>query len=44
MAKIDLSKYGITGATDIVYNPSYFCSSYITHSFIRVLLNGMRRT
>ena len=23
MAKIDLSKYGITGATDIVYNPSY---------------------
>ena len=23
MATIDLSKYGITGATDIVYNPSY---------------------
>ena len=23
MANIDLSKYGITGATDIVYNPSY---------------------
>ena len=23
MAKIDLSKYGITGATEIVYNPSY---------------------
>ena len=24
MAKIDLSKYGITGAENIVYNPSYF--------------------
>ena len=23
MAKVDLSKYGITGATEIVYNPSY---------------------
>jgi len=23
MAKIDLSKYGITGATEVVYNPSY---------------------
>ena len=23
MAKVDLSKYGITGTTDIVYNPSY---------------------
>ena len=23
MAKIDLSKYGITGTTEIVYNPSY---------------------
>lgn len=23
MAKIDLSKYGITGAVDVVYNPSY---------------------
>ena len=23
MANIDLSKYGITGATEIVYNPSY---------------------
>ena len=23
MANIDLSKYGITGSTDIVYNPSY---------------------
>ena len=23
MKKIDLSKYGITGTTEIVYNPSY---------------------
>ena len=23
MASIDLSKYGISGATEIVYNPSY---------------------
>ena len=23
MAKLDLSKYGITGTTEIVYNPSY---------------------
>ena len=23
MKQIDLSKYGITGATEIVYNPSY---------------------
>ena len=23
MANVDLSKYGITGATEIVYNPSY---------------------
>ena len=23
MATIDLSKYGITGATEIVHNPSY---------------------
>ena len=23
MAKVDLSKYGITGTTEIVYNPSY---------------------
>ena len=23
MANIDLSKYGITGTTEIVYNPSY---------------------
>ena len=23
MAQIDLSKYGITGATEIIYNPSY---------------------
>ena len=23
MAKIDLSKYGITGVTEIVHNPSY---------------------
>ena len=23
MAKIDLSQYGITGTTEIVYNPSY---------------------
>ena len=23
MAKIDLTKYGITGTTEIVYNPSY---------------------
>jgi phosphoenolpyruvate carboxykinase (ATP) len=23
MAKVDLSKYGITGATDVLYNPSY---------------------
>ena len=23
MAAIDLTKYGITGATEIVYNPSY---------------------
>ena len=23
MAKIDLTKYGITDATEIVYNPSY---------------------
>ena len=23
MAKIDLKKYGITGATEVVYNPSY---------------------
>ena len=23
MSKIDLSKYGITGATEVVYNPSY---------------------
>ena len=23
MAKIDLSKYGISGTTEIVYNPSY---------------------
>ncbi len=27
MAKIDLSKYGITGTTEIVYNPSYECYS-----------------
>ncbi len=25
MAKIDLTKYGITGTTEIVYNPSYEC-------------------
>ena len=23
MATVDLTKYGITGTTDIVYNPSY---------------------
>ena len=23
MAKVDLTKYGITGATEIIYNPSY---------------------
>ena len=23
MAKLDLSKYGITGTTEILYNPSY---------------------
>ena len=23
MGKIDLTKYGITGTTEIVYNPSY---------------------
>lgn len=23
MSKLDLSKYGITGTTEIVYNPSY---------------------
>ena len=23
MAKIDLTKYGITGTTEVVYNPSY---------------------
>ena len=23
MAKLDLSKYGITGTTEVVYNPSY---------------------
>ena len=23
MGKIDLSKYGITGVTEIIYNPSY---------------------
>ena len=23
MSKIDLTKYGITGTTEIVYNPSY---------------------
>ena len=23
MAKIDLSKYGISGTTEVVYNPSY---------------------
>ena len=23
MSKIDLAKYGITGTTEIVYNPSY---------------------
>ena len=23
MAKVDLSKYGITGTTEVVYNPSY---------------------
>ena len=23
MSKIDLSKYGITGATEVLYNPSY---------------------
>ena len=28
MAKIDLSKYGITGTTEIVYNPSYDCLLY----------------
>lgn len=27
MAKIDLSKYGITGATDIVYNLLMSCYS-----------------
>ena len=23
MAKIDLTKYGITGTTEVIYNPSY---------------------
>ena len=23
MAKLDLTKYGITGTTEVVYNPSY---------------------
>ena len=23
MANVDLTKYGITGATEVVYNPSY---------------------
>ena len=23
MAKVDLSQYGITGTTEVVYNPSY---------------------
>ena len=23
MAKVDLTKYGITGTTEIIYNPSY---------------------
>ena len=23
MSKIDLTKYGITGATEVVYNPDY---------------------
>ena len=30
MANIDLSKYGITGTTEVVYNPSYETVSY-TH-------------
>ena len=31
MANIDLSKYGITGTTEIVYNPSYDTSVSYTH-------------
>ena len=26
MANLDLTKYGITGTTEIVHNPSYDCS------------------
>ena len=35
MATIDLSKYGITGTTEVVYNPSYemlFCLLYTSYS------------
>ena len=28
MANIDLTKYGITGTTEIVYNPSYELHSF----------------
>ena len=33
MANIDLAKYGITGTTEIVYNPSY--EDLIAQGFLR---------
>ena len=31
MANLDLSKYGITGVTEILHNPSYDVSVSYTH-------------
>ena len=40
MAKIDLSKYGITGTTEIVYNPSY---DFLYEEEIRPDLEGFEK-
>ncbi len=40
MAKIDLTKYGITGTTEIVYNPSY---DVLFEEETKPELEGLRR-
>ena len=40
MANVDLSQYGITGTTEIVYNPSY---EMLFEEETKQLLRGMKK-
>ena len=45
MNKIDLEKYGITGATEVLYNPSYETLFYTPYPYNRSFLkNHAHRT